>query len=328
MSFVGSIHNRNTYIVAKAVSNITTNNTSAIYMTIPLWDTYAVLKSIRITSTNSYSGLILTVLNDGALHRSVYGTANQYLYEQYTETDTGTSVYTTTFNPNVYIEDKNKVDCLYIRLSVTGGFTNGTIINVTAEGERQQPNLAIDTERTPFKYDPNYRVLTTISGVTTDLTSNSLMNSNAYMLGGTNVSPAYVALKSNTDSLYIGAMQPIKGIFIRVPYLQGQAAGATITLSVWDGSAFVSTSIYDNTSDGQDTAPSTFTYSGVITIPTPAAWVPSHIASDPVTVMANNISSGVAQAIGYVNDPARYWCRIQITNVSNPASVCSIQLLR
>jgi hypothetical protein len=318
MSVISALDNLNRVVRAQGVTTASAGNT--VYVTIPNWPNYANLSRVIINASQAYSNVTATILSDGAAFRA--GTAGAYIQGSGNDTATNVSASAIAFTPSLYVEDALHAGCLYVRL--TGTFTSGTVFTVTAIGSAALGGTTTANERTGVSGDRTWRVLSQPAGSTAlDRTILALQNGNPYGIGNTNTCATWTALAASTDTLLMGAARPFTKVLALVPNYSSQPAGTALTAQYWNGTAWATATVADNTSDGQ-AVPSSFSTSGVIELTLPSDWAAMKLPTDPLTIEENGIIAGTQPAIGQFNNPARYWLQLSLSGLSGTLKLAAL----
>ena len=326
MSIVSALDNSNRTLRLTEVSASTASGASHIYVTIPMWPPFATLTRIFVSANNTYSNLTAAVLTDGAAFRA--GTAAPIGSPQATATDSASGVANSVFSMGgAYVEDAQRVGYLYVMLSTTGAFTTGTVFTVTAEGHAALAETRAANETAQGIYDPSWRVLYLPSGASSaqDRTLPAMRNGNPFVQGPTDASESFLALSAPGDTLYIGSSRRFTRFNVLCPKYAHQPSGAVLTAQVWDGNTWATGTILDNTSDGA-TAPSSFSYSGVMSLVTPTAWALTDVVTDPLYILQQGVYAGT-QPPTICTNPRRYWLSLRLSSVSPALKLVGLQPL-
>ncbi len=290
----------------KALSSTVTSSPAlvggtAMYVTIP-WPSYSTVERLVISSNETFSGLTVTLLSNGAAYRAA-STDDQQQYILDRLAQAGGAVQWYEFDVNSQTRDQYRAGYLYLLIS--GTFTTGATFRVTVDGYARIPAETEGLDSTPYKDDNNFRVLRLTSG---DTKANDLTSVLAWNGPPTPNGDSPICFASTNDTLYFGSDKVFSALDLQI------ASGSQTTGQfAWqyfkaDTGTWTSFAPIDNTSDGQST-PGEFNYSGTLALPTLAAWGPSQITQDPLKQMMDEILAGTRLPMGLAHNPARYWIR-------------------
>jgi len=274
---------------------------TAMYVTIP-WPSYSTVERIVISSNETFSGMTVTLLSDGAAYRAA-STDDQQQYILDKLTQSGGAVQWYEFDVNSQTHDNYRAGYLYILIGAT--FTTGATFRVTVDGFARIPADLEGIDYSPYKNDKNFRALKLTSGDTkaTDLTAMLAWNGPPTESGD-----APVCFASTSDTMYFGSDKSFSALEFQI-YSGAQTTGQfTWQYYRADTATWTTFTPIDNTSDGQAT-PGEFDYSGTFALPTLTGWGPAQLSTDPMKIMIDEIIAGTRQPMGMAYNPSRYWIR-------------------
>lgn len=281
------------------------------YFTVP-WYPASYVERIRIqviegTITGNYTQL--AILANGAHERQGdFTSADDYIYIDATAvTPTGNSTGFWNISNPVYFDDKYARPYLHIKLIVQTSISNAKF-QITVQGRKSFASKYTLTDITGVKKLKDYRVLKSSTGGTYDITSNSMMNSSTDSSNFNLTTSQYIMIGSENkiDHWDFGVST-------------GSTNAVSLLGELWNGSAWSSFTVLDNTGAGST---QTMRYSGVVEgygIGS-STWATTTIATDPLTILQNNIINGDAVPIGMLYNPARYWTRFSISAMNDTAN--------
>lgn len=321
MSYMSSLINRNRTAKVTKASTPTQAGATSIMVTLSPWPSFATLKTIKIVGSNQINGTsTVTVYSNDATGLNPVNV-------------TGTMVSNNlvlSFS-DLYVEDQFRTGCLYVKIA-NGTITTGTVFTVTAEGTELAPYTADDNDHTCFLGDQTWKVLTydTDTSICLDITTQVLRNGNPWGQGAIDQSQSVQVFGTANEYLYIGSVKPWTNTLISIPAAYRNILGATF--KHWNGSAWVTASVSDNTSDGQ-AAPSTFSYTGVLSVTSWSGAVPYKLPFDPQTVYETYVDNFTTYPPtinpgGFWYNPVRYWLQINVPTLATPIKVVGIQPVR
>lgn len=279
-----------------------------MYVTIP-WPSYSTVERIVISSNETFSGMTVTLLSDGAAYRAA-STDDQQQYILDKLTQSGGAVQWYEFDVNSQTHDNYRAGYLYILIGAT--FATGATFRVTVDGFARIPSDLEGIDYSPYKNDKNFRALKLTSGDTkaTDLTAMLAWNGPPTESGD-----APLCFGTTSDTMYFGSDKSFSALEFQI-YSGAQTTGQfTWQYYRADTATWTTFTPIDNTSDGQAT-PGEFNYSGTFALPTLTGWGPAQLSTDPLKQMIDEIIAGNQQPMGMAYNPSRYWIRATPTTLN------------
>lgn len=297
---------------------------TVIYFTIP-WHPASLIDRVRIWNSNqdTKNYTELAIMNNGAHVRSGnVATLDNMLYvDTSTKTVSASTLYTATwaFNPAVYHEDLYCRPYLHVRVTVQSSVTNTTYFcNVV--GRKQYPASIVNTDATQLLKNDDYRVLIGQGQSGAGGTGGTIYDVTGLAKGNGGENKNFFKLTSTNDYIYVGSKQKIDHFEFQIgtgsTILSG--TGSTLQASIWNGSAWSSVNVDDNTSTGNV---DTLKFTGLVeTIGVGSStWSPvvfrysdnTLLPNDPLTVQQDRIANGGYPIIVLPPNPPRYWTRFK-----------------
>lgn len=300
-----------------------------IYFTLP-WHPAGVVDRLRFwnTSGNTVSVSSFEIFNNSAHFKAGDLTAkDQIIFSDTSGTAVVDGVYSSFFNlnPGVYVEDLYSRPWLHVKANLSSAVTSGTYY-CNAYGRKSVPTSTYAAnDGTQIQVSDNYRVLMarlqtggtggTIWDVTGVATKRGGLNANEF------------GFRAKEDYIYVGNKSKVDHweVIVKTPSVTGTALSG----EYWNGSAWTSFIVLDNTSHGIGVTGS-LRYSGMIegsglgvsnwatTVLDPA--LNANLPNDPLTVQYNAIKAGTALPQYLPPNPERYWVRFRLSDVLNSAN--------
>lgn len=295
-----------------------------VYFTIP-WHPASLIDRIRIWNTNSDTKNFteLAIMNNGAHVRSgdVANLDNMLYLDATTKSVSASTLYTATwtFNPGVYHEDLYCRPYLHVRVVIQTSVTNTTYYcNVV--GRKQYPTNIANADATQVLVTNDYRVLIGQGQSGAGGTGGTIYDVTGIAKGSGGENKSNFKLTSTNDYIYIGSRQKIDHFEFQIgtgsTILSG--TGSTLQASIWNGSAWSSVGVDDNTSTGNA---DTLKFTGMVeTVGVGSStWTPvvfrysdnTLLPNDPLTVQQDRITSGGYPIVVLPPNAPRYWTRFK-----------------
>lgn len=298
------------HVLSSTVESGIIKSGTLCYFTLP-WYPASYVERIKVevlsgTAPNTYTQL--AILGNGAHERiGDFTSVDSFLHIDTTSTPasaTGNSFGGWNINNPVYVD--NKYSRPYLHVKLTFDTCNVAKFRLTAQGRKSISSSYLHGDITGIKKLKDYRVLKSGNGGTVDVTSQALFNSSN---GGSSFN-----ISSSTDFIIVGSETRVDHWDFGVAI--GSTDAVTMVGQLWDGSAWKSFTVLDNTGAGS-TQP--FRYSGVVEgygIGT-STWLPTTLPTDPLTIYQNDITAGNTKPIGFFYNPPRFWARFSATSLSD-----------
>lgn len=320
MSVINGVYNQQ---LRSAVGFTATG--TAIYATLP-WHPQSTIDELRITNVSGAAFTVnaFSILDSGAHYRnSTVDGKSHIIYRDGTDVN-GTSAESYYvrygFNPPIYHENLYDRPYLNVAISFTGLGISNTAMRISATGKKALPSAASKSENLGLEIIKDYRVLISKSG--TGGTDGSLFDVTGLAKGTGGENSNQFNFTNTNDYLYIGSSKKIDHWDFVVG--TGATAGGSLLADIWNGSAWSSISLIDDTSTGNS---DTLKFSGVIEGSGlgSSTWVPvkfdysanSLLPNDPLTVQQNRIITGGYPIVVLPPNPERYWVRFRLNNIAS-----------
>lgn len=288
-------------IKASGTSMASAGNT--VYITLPRWYSFAVLKNLYITSSNAVLNPTVTVVNHSG--EDANSTVNTRVWGSFAASNFNSPISCN----DTYVEDLYRTDCLYLKISASS-ITAGTIFKVLAVGETRYPNDLDAIDNTPWEQDISMKTFVAKSdGTVRDFTTELKAGDNIY---------GFPVLSASSDWLYIGSFRAFDALYFDKGD-DNDAVGLS-DIEYWNGSAFTNlldANMIDGTSNNDSGSLKHLVYSGVLRIVAPNDWVPADIDADPMKAIYAEAEANYNQYPDklihnqVVVHDKRYWIRIQ-----------------
>lgn len=309
MSIYAGIVNARKSLRSTVTSPPTLALATNVYVTVP-WPAYSTIEKITLSSNETFDGVTLTVLSDGAAYRAANtDDSQQYILGQASQSGGGNQWYQ--FDCNFQAVDAYRAGYAYININALS-MTTGSTFRVTLDGYARIPSDLEGIDYSPYKNDKNFRALKLTSGDTkaTDLTAMLAWNSTPTEFG-----TAPICFNTTSDTMYFGSDKSFSALEFQI-YSGAQTTGQfTWQYYRADTATWTTFTPIDNTSDGQST-PSEFNYSGTLALPTLTGWGPAQLSTDPFKQMLDEIIAGTRLPMGMSHNPSRYWIRATPTTLN------------
>lgn len=298
---------------------------TSIYCTLP-WHPQSIVDEIRFTnlSGTAFTVTNMNILDAGAHYRNstTDGKAHVILRDPTDKNGTANEAYWTnwTFYPGIYHDNLYDRPYLNLQFTLTNSVTNFPI-RVTAVGKRALPTSYLKSDKQGLEILDDYRVLIGKAQTGTGGTAGTVYDVTGIAKGNGGENAAQFNINATTDYIYIGSKRKVDHWEFQVG--TGLTAPATLQGQLWNGSAWSSFSVIDDTSTGNS---DTLKFSGIVEgvgigLST---WVPvkadysanTLLPNDPLTVQQNRIISGGYPIVVLPPNPERYWVRFNLSAVA------------
>ena len=320
MSVINGLYNQ----ILKSSIGFTVTGTT-VYATLP-WYPQSTIDELKITNVSGTAFTVSSIifLDNGAHYRNsstdgrghiiyrdgtdINGTASESFYARWG------------FTPSIYHENLYNRPYLNVAFTFTESRTN-IGIRVIATGKKALPLDYPRSDNQGIESVDDYRVLIGKAQTGTGGTAGTIYDVTglAKGTGGENVSQ--FNLNATTDYIYIGSRKKIDHWEFQVG--TGLTAPANLLGQVWNGSAWSSFSVIDDTSTGNS---DTLKFSGIVEGSGlgSSTWVPvkadysanTLLPNDPLTVQQNRIIAGGYPIVVLPPNPERYWVRFNLSFVA------------
>jgi hypothetical protein len=316
MGYLSALQNLSREIRASATSVASASNT--VYITIPNWQNFSIIKSLVITANNSVANPTISIVNHSGEVANSTNLAITWGSEIVSNLNAPISF------SDLYVEDLYRTNCLYIKISAAA-ITVGTIFNITAIGESRNSNTQDSIDSTTWLRDISFKnFVTHTDGSYTDYTQLLKKADNPY---------GVPVLQDSTDFWYIGSFNKITNIYFNKPDISNTSGISEI--KYWNGAwtTLPSNHIFDGTSNNDSGGLVNLSYNGVMRINPPSDWVATNISQDPMA----SIDAAIEANYGRHSDaplPPQvlvygpyYWIRMAATS-NLPLKLISMKQVR
>lgn len=320
MSVINGLYNQH----LRASVGYTATGT-VFYATLP-WHPQSTIDEIRVTNTagTAFTITALNILDAGAHYRNstTDGKAHVIFRDPTDKNATANEAYWTSyqFNPPIFHENLYDRPYLNLAFSLTDSKTSFPI-RVTATGKKAVPTKYSAADSQSLEILNDYRVLIGKAQTGTGGTAGTIYDVTglAKGTGGENVSQ--FNLNATNDYIYVGSRKKIDHWEFQIG--TGLTASANLQGQLWNGSAWSSFGVIDDTSTGNS---DTLKFSGIVEGSGlgSSTWVPVKVdftvntllPNDPLTVQQNRIINGGYPIVVLPPNPERYWVRFNLSAVA------------
>jgi hypothetical protein len=320
MSVINGLYNQ----ILKSSVGFTVSGTS-VYATIP-WYPQSTIDELRITNVSgtAFTVSAFSILNTGAHYRNNTTDGKAHLIYR-----DGTDVNATSaesfiarwgFNPAIYHEQLYNRPFLNVAFTFTESRSN-IALRISAVGKKALPLDYPRSDTQGLESIDDYRVLVGKAQTGTGGTAGTIYDVTGIAKGNGGENASQFNLNATTDYIYIGSRKKIDHWEFQVG--TGLTAPANLLGQVWNGSAWSSFSVIDDTSTGNS---DTMKFSGIVEGSGlgSSTWVPvkadfsanTLLPNDPLTVQQNRIIAGGYPIVVLPPNPERYWVRFNLSAVA------------
>jgi len=320
MSVVNGLYNQ----ILKSSVGFTVSGTS-VYATIP-WYPQSTIDELRITNVSgtAFTVSAFSILNTGAHYRnSTTDGKAQLIYRDGTDvnaTSAESFIARWGFNPAIYHEQLYNRPFLNVAFTFTESRSN-IALRISAIGKKALPLDYPRSDTQGLESIDDYRVLVGKAQTGTGGTAGTIYDVTGIAKGNGGENASQFNLNATTDYIYIGSRKKIDHWEFQVG--TGLTAPANLLGQVWNGSAWSSFSVIDDTSTGNS---DTMKFSGIVEGSGlgSSTWVPvkadfsanTLLPNDPLTVQQNRIIAGGYPIVVLPPNPERYWVRFNLSAVA------------
>ena len=309
---------------------------SLFYATLP-WHPQSTIDEIRITNTAGTAFTItnLVIVNSGAHYRNnttdgrghiIYrdptdknATSNEGFWASY-------SFSTAVFHENLYDRP-----FLNILVNLSESKTNYPM-KITATGKKAVSTSYLKADNQGLEVINDYRVLLGKAQSGTGGTAGTIYDVTGLAKGTGGENASQFNLAATTDYVYIGSRKKIDHWEFQVGI--GLTAPANLQGQIWNGNAWSSFTVIDDTSTGNS---DTMKFSGIVEGSGlgSSSWVPVKVdfsantllPDDPLTVQQNRIIAGGYPIVVLPPNPERFWVRFNLSAVATGGIVTFNKIL-
>jgi hypothetical protein len=321
MSVINGLYNQH---LRSSVGFTVTGTT--IYATLP-WHPQSTIDELRITNLTGTAFTVnaFSILNTGAHYRNSTTDGKAHIFYR-DGTDTSGSVTESYFarwgfTPEIFHENLYDRPFLNIAFSLTGAGVTNASMKISASGKKAVPTSYVNADKTGVEVLNDYRVLIGRAQTGTGGTAGTIYDVTGVAKGSGGENSGEFNLQATTDYIYVGSRKKIDHWEFQVGL--GLTAPANLQGQLWNGSAWSTFSLIDDTSTGNS---DTFKFSGIVEGAGIASstWLPvkanfsanTLLPADPLTVQQNRIDSGGYPIILLPPNPERYWVRFNLSSVA------------
>jgi hypothetical protein len=306
------------------------------YATLP-WHPQSTVDEIRVTNTagTAFTITALNILDAGAHYRNstTDGKAHVILRDPTDKNATANEAYWTSyeFNPPVFHENLYDRPYLNVAVSLTESKTNFPI-RITATGKKAVSTKYSKADSQGLEVLNDYRVLIGKAQTGTGGTAGTIYDVTGLAKGTGGENASQFNLSATNDYIYIGSKKQVDHWEFQVGI--GLTAPANLLGQYWNGSAWTTFTLIDDTSTGNS---DTLKFPGVVEGSGlgSSAWAPvkadfsanTLLPNDPLTVQQNSIIAGNYPILVLPPNPERYWVRFNLSAVATGGIVTFNKIL-
>jgi hypothetical protein len=331
MSVINGLYNQH---LRSSVGFTVTGTT--IYATLP-WHPQSTIDEIRVTNTSgiAFTINVINILNTGAHYRNstTDGKSHVILRDGTDKNATAAEAYWAgyQFNPPIYHD--NLYDRPYLNLVVSFSESKTNIpMRITAIGKKAVSNSYLKADFQGLESIDDYRVLIGKAQTGTGGTAGTIYDVTGLAKGTGGENASQFNLTATTDYVYVGSRKKIDHWEFQVGI--GLTAPANLQGQYWNGSAWTTFTLIDDTSTGNS---DTFKFSGIVEGSGlgSSSWAPvkadfsanTLLPNDPLTVQQNRIIAGGYPIVVLPPNPERYWTRFNLSAVATGGIVTFSKIL-
>ena len=320
MSVINGLYNQ----ILKSSIGFTVTGTT-VYATLP-WYPQSTIDELKITNVSGTAFTVSSIifLDNGAHFRnSSTDGRGHIIYRDGTDVN-GTvseSYYARWgFTPSIYHENLYNRPYLNVAFTLTESRTN-IGMRVIATGKKALPLDYPRSDAQGIESLNDYRVLIGKSQTGTGGTAGTIYDVTGLAKGTGGENASQFSLTATNDYVYIGSSKKIDHWEFQVGI--GLTAPAILQGQLWNGSAWSSFAVIDDTSTGNS---DTFKFSGIVEGSGlgSSVWGPvkadfsanTLLPNDPLTVQQNRIIAGGYPIVVLPPNPERYWVRFNLSAVA------------
>ena len=331
MSVINGLYNQ----ILKSSVGFTVSGT-AVYATIP-WYPQSTIDELRITNVSgtAFTVSAFSILNTGAHYRnSTTDGKGHLIYRDGADvnaTTTESFIARWGFTPAIYHEQLYNRPYLNVSFAFTEARTNINL-RITAVGKKALPLDYPRSDNQGIEVLSDYRVLVGKAQTGTGGTAGTIYDVTGLAKGTGGENSSQFNLTATTDYIYIGSKKPVDHWEFQVGI--GLTAPANLQGQYWNGSAWTTFTVIDDTSTGNS---DTMKFSGIVEGSglASSSWLPvkadfsanTLLPNDPLTVQQNRIISGGYPIVVLPENPERYWTRFNLSSVSTGGIVTFNKIL-
>ena len=309
---------------------------SLFYATLP-WHPQSTIDEIRITNTAGTAFTItnLVIVNSGAHYRnSSTDGKGHIIYRDPTDKNaTANEGFWASYSFNTAIFHENLYDrpFLNILVNLSESKTNYPM-KITATGKKAVSTSYLKADFQGLESIDDYRVLIGKAQTGTGGTAGTIYDVTGLAKGTGGENASQFNLTATTDYVYVGSRKKIDHWEFQVGI--GLTAPANLQGQFWNGSAWTTFTVIDDTSTGNS---DTMKFSGIVEGSGlgSSSWAPikadfsanTLLPNDPLTVQQNRIIAGGYPIVVLPPNPERYWTRFNLSAVATGGIVTFNKIL-
>lgn len=298
---------------------------SLFYATLP-WHPQSTIDEIRITNTAGTAFTItnLVIVNSGAHFRnnSTDGKGHIIYRDPTDKNATSNEGFWAGYLFNTAIFHENLYDrpFLNILVNLSESKTNYPM-KITATGKKAVSTSYLKADNQGLEVIDDYRVLIGKAQTGTGGTAGTIYDVTGLAKGTGGENASQFNLNATTDFVYIGSRKKIDHWEFQVGI--GLTAPANLQGQIWNGTAWSSFTVIDDTSTGNS---DTMKFSGIVEGSGlgSSSWEPvkfnfsanTLLPNDPLTVEQNRIIAGGYPIVVLPPNPERFWVRFNLSAVA------------
>ena len=331
MSVINGLYNQ----ILKSSIGFTVTGT-AVYATLP-WYPQSTIDELRITNVSGTAFTIsaFSILDNGAHYRNNPNDGKAHvIYRDGTDVNgTAAESYFVRygFTPEIYHE--NLYNRPYLNISLAFSESKNNIgFRITATGKKSLPLDYPRSDNQNLEILNDYRVLVGKAQTGTGGTAGTIYDVTGIAKGTGGENASQFNLNATTDYIYVGSQKKVDHWEFQVGI--GLTAPANLQGQYWNGSAWTTFTVIDDTSTGNS---DTFKFSGVVEGSGlgSSSWAlvkadfsaNTLLPNDPLTVQQNRIIAGGYPIVVLPPNPERYWVRFNLSAVATGGIVTFNKIL-
>ncbi len=309
---------------------------TTFYATLP-WHPQSTIDEIRVTNTSGTAFTISTliVVDNGAHYRNSATDGKAHIiYRDPTDKNAILNEgYWASYNFTSPIYHENLYDRPYLNIGFSFSESKTNMpMRVTAVGKKAYSTNYLKTETIGLEKLTDYRVLIGKAQTGTGGTAGTIYDVTGLAKGTGGENLSQFNLNATTDYVYVGSKKKVDHWEFQVGI--GLTAPANLQGQYWDGSAWTTFNLVDDTSTGNS---DTLKFSGIVEGSGlgSSAWLPvvadfsvnTKLPNDPLTVLQNGIVAGNYPIVVLPPNPERYWVRFNLSAVQSGGIVTFNRIL-
>ena len=307
-----------------------------VYVSIP-WYPQSLIDEIRVTNVSgtAFTMNVMYVLDAGAHYRnsSVDGKAHVIYRDGTSRNVLSGNAYWTSYELNPPLYHENLYNRPYLNLGIFFSESKTNIApRITVTGRKALPTKVAKADSQGLEILNDYRVLVGKAQTGTGGTAGTIYDVTGLAKGTGGENGSQFNLSATTDYVYVGSRKPVDHWEFQVGI--GLTAPANLQGQYWNGSAWTTFNLIDDTSTGNS---DTLKFSGIVEGSGlgSSSWAPvkadfsanTLLPNDPLTVQQNSIISGNYPIVVLPPNPERYWVRFNLSAVQSGGIVTFNKIL-